>query len=116
MLLQIEEREIQPGMTHIVLAGRLTLGRESQKVEAMATTLAAQGVAKVILDMTGVVYMDSAGIGVVTMASATLKQAGGRVVVVAPPEGRVRELLKMTGIDGILEMSPTVAAATAAFA
>jgi hypothetical protein len=35
MLLQIEERRIPPDITLIELVGKLTLGRESQRVETL---------------------------------------------------------------------------------
>jgi anti-sigma B factor antagonist len=113
MLLQIEEREIQPGVTLVALTGKLSLGRESQRFEAHAAGLADKGAGKVILDLTGVDYMDSAGVGVVVLSSGKIKAAGGTMVVVAP-EGRVRQVLTLAGVDGILNLTSTVEAAAAA--
>ena len=115
MLLQIEERRIEPDITVVELAGRLALGRESQRIEVLVDELAKRGALKVVLDMSKVEYIDSAGIGLVALASGKLKEAGGRIVVVAP-EGKVRSLLHMTQMDSIVTICPTAAAATAAFA
>lgn len=115
MLLQVEEHEIEPGTVHLALKGRLALGRESQRVETLSTELVARGVGKLILDLAGVDHIDSAGVGVVTMCAGTMKQAGGQMVVVAPA-GRVRDLLKMTGVDTIVSVVASLDAAKAAVA
>src|ERR1041384_7716672 len=114
MLLQIEERRIEPDITVIELAGRLALGRESQRIEQLIDDLAKRGVLKVVLDMSKVEYIDSAGIGLVALASGKLREAGGRIGVVAP-EGKVRSLLQMTQMDSIVTICRTLADAVAAF-
>ena len=115
MLLQIEERRIEPDITVIELAGRLALGRESQRLEQLVDELAKRGVLKIVLDMSKVGYIDSAGIGLVALAAGKLREAGGRVVVCAP-EGKVLSLLHMTQMDAIVTICPTPEAAAAAFA
>jgi anti-anti-sigma factor len=115
MVLQIEERQIAPGITCIQLTGKLTLGRESQRLETLAADLAGKGAAKVILDLTKLDYIDSAGIGIITLASGRVKQAGGKMAVVAG-EGRVLDVLKVAGVDGLLNVSGTVELAAAAVA
>jgi len=51
MLLQIEEKLIQPGITLVELRGRLALGRESQRVESIADELVKNGHIKVVMDL-----------------------------------------------------------------
>jgi anti-anti-sigma factor len=115
MLLQINERTIEPGITHVQVIGRLTLGREAQRLESLTADLAQKSVSKVILDLSGVEYIDSSGIGIVMLSSGRLKQAGSRMVVVVP-EGRVLQLLKMAGLDALLTISDSVEKAAAAVA
>jgi anti-sigma B factor antagonist len=115
MLLAIEERHIEPDITHLEVSGKLALGRESQRLESITADLAHKRVAKVILDLTKVEYIDSSGIGIVALASGRIKEAGGRMIVVAP-EGKVLQLLKTAGVDTILTISATVDAAAAAVA
>src|SRR5258706_492751 len=88
MLLRIDERQIEPDITLVELTGKLALGRESQRIESLVDELAQRGAIKVVLDMSKVDYIDSAGIGLVALAAGKLKEVGGRVVVVAA-EGRV---------------------------
>ncbi len=115
MLLQINEREIAPGVTHLELIGKLALGREGQRLETLTNDLAQKGVKKIILDLTGLEYIDSSGIGIITLSSGRFKEGGGRMAVVVP-EGRVLQLLKIAGVDALLTISPTLVAAQAAVA
>ncbi|HEV2448712.1 MAG TPA: STAS domain-containing protein, partial [Candidatus Sulfopaludibacter sp.] len=107
MLLQIEEKRVEPDIALVELKGRLALGRESQRVEALAGELVKSGRLKAILDLTGVDYIDSAGLGILALVAGKLKEAGGRLAVVAP-EGRVLSMLNMTQMTQILSVSPSV--------
>jgi len=107
MLLQIEEKRIEPDIALVELKGRLALGRESQRVESLADELVKGGKLKAIFDLTGVDYIDSAGIGILALASGKLKEAGGKLAVVSA-EGRVRQMLEMTQMNRILALSATV--------
>ena len=113
MLLNIVERKVAPDITVVELSGRLALGRESQRIETMFDELSTNGAARVVLDLTGVEYIDSAGIGMLALAAGKLKEAGGKLAI-SVPEGRVMQLLNLTGLSAILKVCPTVAAATAA--
>ena len=115
MLLEIEQRRIEPDITIVELAGRLALGRESQRIETLVEELARSGERKVVLDMGRIDYIDSAGVGLVALAAGKLREGGGRVIVVAP-EGRVLHLLQMTQMTAIVTVVSTSAEATAAFA
>ena len=112
MLLEITERTIEPDITVMELKGKLALGRESQKIEARMEEYARNGVRRVILDMSGVKYIDSAGIGLVALSSGKMKEAGGKLAVVAP-EGRVLHLLKLTQVNSIVTVRATVGEAEA---
>uniref|UniRef100_Q01XG0 Anti-sigma factor antagonist n=1 Tax=Solibacter usitatus (strain Ellin6076) TaxID=234267 RepID=Q01XG0_SOLUE len=113
MLLHIVEREMAPDITVVELTGRLALGRESQRIEALVEELSKKPSRKVIFDLTGVDYIDSAGIGMVALASGKLKESGGTLALVAP-EGRVLQLLNLTQMGMIVKVCPTLAAAAAA--
>ena len=57
--------------------------------------------------MTGVDYIDSAGLGMVALASGKLKESGGKLALVAP-EGRVLQLLNLTQMNMIVKVCPTM--------
>lgn len=114
MLLQIEEKRIEPDITVVELVGRLAMGRESQRIETIVDELIKNSHLRVILDMTGVEYIDSAGIGLLALCSGRLKEAGGKLVIVAPEGGRVLTLLTMTQLNLIVTVCPSTASALSA--
>jgi anti-sigma B factor antagonist len=113
MLLQIAERKIEPDIAVIELVGKLELGRESQRIEALVEEYAREGMLRVILDLSGVNHIDSGGIGVVLLSSTRIKEAGGKLAVVAP-EGRVLQLLNLTQMNIKVTVCGTVGEAAAA--
>ncbi len=114
MLLQIHEEDLASGIRLVELKGKLAMGRESQRVEALVEDLVADGHLRAIFDVSHVDYVDSAGIGMLALISGKMREAGGRLVIVAA-EGRVLQMLKMTQIINILNVSPTVVEADATF-
>jgi anti-anti-sigma factor len=107
MLLEIQESRMEPDIWVIRLSGRLAMGREGQGVEGLVAGYVTRGRLRVLLDLTRVDYIDSAGIGVLAMAAGQLKQAGGRLALVAG-EGRVRAMLQLTGMNELMPLADTV--------
>src|SRR5579862_998999 len=66
MLLQIDKKLIEPDITVLEFTGKISLGRESQRIETMVNELLAQKVSKLIFDLSKVDYIDSAGLGIMT--------------------------------------------------
>jgi anti-sigma B factor antagonist len=112
MLLQIAERQVEPDIAVVELSGKLALGRESQRLETLIDELVTRGSKRVVLDMTGVDYIDSAGIGIVALASGRLREVGGKLAVVAA-QGRVLHLLNLTQLNTIVDVCPNAEAAVA---
>jgi anti-sigma B factor antagonist len=72
-----------------------------------------QNARKMILDLSGVDYIDSSGIGIVAWCAGRMKEAGGKLMIVGAA-GRVLQLLKMTQVDSIVPVFETLDAALAA--
>jgi anti-sigma B factor antagonist len=106
MLLQIDEKRIEPDIVMVALTGRFALENQSHRVELIVDELVKEGCTRAILDLTGVNYSDSSGIGLIALAAGRLKEAGGKLVVVAPV-GKVLEMLKMTQLDRIVTVCST---------
>ena len=60
-----------------------------------------------ILDLTGVPYMDSAGMGVVVNGHVHCRSRGGKFIAVGVSP-RILELFKMTHVDKVIAMAATV--------
>jgi anti-sigma B factor antagonist len=95
------------------LTGRMTLGTPLSDVEARITELASHGIHKLILDLSGVDYLDSAGLGVLIMVCGNMKIRGGQLRLVAP-NPKVLDVLKMTHTDSLLPIDSNLKAALAA--
>jgi len=113
-MLKIQSKQLQPDVVVLEIAGKITLGMESKQLEWAVEALLGEGRKKVIFDLAGVTSLDSTGIGIIVMSSAKLRKAGGQLRL-ASPATHVESVLKMTNIDQIVALHPTVEAAAAGF-
>jgi anti-anti-sigma factor len=67
---------------------------------------------RVVFDLSGLDYADSAGIGTFVACLTAIKKAGGEMRM-AGVHGRIRKLFQLTGIDQLMAVFPTVAEAAA---
>jgi len=101
MMLETEVFEIEPDITVVSCAGRFTLGTQLRLTESMINTLIQKGVRKLIVDLTHVEIVDSAGLGVLMHIFGELEQAGGTMRV-AGASNRVANIFQVTHTNGIL--------------
>jgi len=107
------QARIEPGHAIVVVSGRLTLGREVEQLETTVTDLLQKEQKKVVFDMSSLDYLDSSGIGTVVSCLTQVKKSGGDLRL-AGVNQRLLRMFKMTGVDGLVTIYPTVAEATAA--
>jgi len=108
--LNIQRRVLEPNSVVVEVAGRIVAGPECQQIEWLVADLLSQGEKKIVFDISGVTYIDSTGVGIIAMCFGKMKKARGDLCV-AGARGIVEEVLKMTKLDGIISLYPTVAAA-----
>jgi anti-sigma B factor antagonist len=113
-MLEIQTKQLQPDITVMEVAGRVTLGGESKQLEWAVDKLVSDGRKKVIFDLAGVTNIDSTGIGIIVMSAGKMKKAGGELRV-AGATAHVAEVLKLTNVDQIVSLHPTAAGAAAGF-
>ena len=109
----VEHKTIAPDIQLLELNGRLVLGRESQRLEWQVEELVKAQKTKLILDMSQVPYVDSAGLGVLVGCNSKIKNAGGEMRL-AGVEARVLQLLTLAFLDKIFTIDATVGDATKA--
>jgi anti-sigma B factor antagonist len=68
-----------------------------------------------IIDLTDVPFMDSAGLGVLTISYVSHQKHGRKLLLVGANEG-VQALFKMTRLDQLFEVFPTLESARLALA
>jgi anti-anti-sigma factor len=93
----------------------MTLGTALKVADSQIHGAIADGVTKMVIDLSGVDYLDSAGLGMIVYAYGALNEKHGhlRICGVAP---RVLSLLKLTKTDSFLPIDPTRAESLAALA
>lgn len=82
----------------IDLQGRITLGESSARLREAAEQLFAEGKSRILLNMSGVPYIDSAGLGAIASCHVKARSAGGGVGLFEVSE-RVRDLLELTKLS-----------------
>jgi anti-sigma B factor antagonist len=99
------------------VTGRLTLGTAALSLREMIHGLAADAAdakPRIVLNLSGVVNMDSSGIGELVSGFTTVRSRGGVLKLTALPK-RVEELLRMTGIYRVFEIHEDDARAIGSF-
>jgi anti-anti-sigma factor len=105
MMLETEIFTFEPDITGICCAGRFTLGNRLSETEAHINSLVQDGVRKLVLDLTQVEFVDSAGLGVIMRAFGELEQAGGQLRIAGVNE-QVQRLFDITHTGAILTIDP----------
>jgi len=108
-MLTVQAKNLDPDIVILEVAGRITLGRECKQLEWSTESLVRENKKKVVFDLSGVTHIDSTGIGIIVMCAGHLKQAGGKLRVCA--QGHVEQVLRLTSVDKVVELHPTIAAA-----
>jgi len=73
--LKITQREME-GVDVLALEGRIVLGEESNALRESVKGLLAKGQKKIVLNMTNVTYIDSAGLGTLVASHHSAKAQG----------------------------------------
>jgi anti-sigma B factor antagonist len=101
MSLEIRETE-REGVLILALKGRLTVG-EASSVREKVNEVLGKGKTNVILDLAGVDYIDSTGLGSMVISYTSVKKAGGSLKLVNPNKRNI-ELLLLTKLHTIFEV------------
>lgn len=101
MPLSVTIERVPEGIAVVTLSGGMTLGTSLKIADSQIHAAITEGVTRMVMDLTGVEYMDSAGLGMLVYVYGTLLEKQGvlRLCGVAP---RVLSLLQMTRTDGLL--------------
>jgi anti-sigma B factor antagonist len=67
----------------------------------------------VVVDLTSVTFLDSTGLGTLVAARNRAEEAGGQLPIIGSGE-RVLKLFRITGLDEVFEIYPSIEAAVTA--
>jgi len=112
--MQLEQRFV--GDVAIVkITGEIKLGKGNDVVlPDNVSGLMKGGYRKVLVDLAGVSYVDSAGLGQIVQAHAAAKSQGGSLKVFSPTT-RLRDLLVLTRLTTVVGMYDNEAQALASY-
>jgi anti-sigma B factor antagonist len=102
MALEIQQRE-REGIVVLSLHHRITVGQESSALREKVSALAAEGLRNIILDLAGVDYIDSTGLGALVICATSLRKIGGNVKLLNLTPRNI-ELLVMTKLATVFEI------------
>lgn len=113
--MDINTKEIAPGIPTFELSGSIHTGPECKRLEQALDERVAQNQTHVIWDFTKVTHIDSSVIGLIVKSHTRLKKLGGELRLVVAG-GMVEKVLKLTQVSRVIHLYPTVAEASANFA
>jgi anti-sigma B factor antagonist len=101
------KRNLQPGMIAVEIYGSVHNGPDCARLQREVDAMIAAGETRVIFDLSGLTHADSAAIGAIVRCLTKLKgAAGGMRIAAAHP--MIVHSLKLTKVDKLIEMFPTV--------
>ena len=111
--MQIEERAVGDVVV-LDLKGKITLGEGDELLKDKVNSLVNQGHKKIILNLAGVPYIDSAGLGEVVRTYTTVSRQGGSLKLLNLTK-RITDLLSITKLLTVFECHDSEADALKSF-
>ena len=102
--MQLEIRERGAGDVVILdLLGKITIGEGSVQLRDAVSNLLESGRQRIILNLQGVSYVDSSGIGELVSRYTTTKNQGGQLKLLQLPK-KIKDLLMITKLLTVFEI------------
>lgn len=114
MALKITNRVVD-GVVVLALDGRIVLGEETIALRESVKSLLAEGKKNLILDLKNVTSIDSSGLGTLVAVHSSAKSVGASLRL-CNLGSRLNELLQITKLYTVFEVSDTEAEAVRAMA
>jgi anti-sigma B factor antagonist len=112
--MQITERAVTDVMI-LDLKGKITLGEGDELLKDKVNSLVNQGQRKIVLNLAGVPYLDSAGLGEVVRAYTTVSRQGGSLKLLNLTK-RITDLLSITKLLTVFDTFDSEEEAVRSFA
>jgi len=101
-------------VTVVTLKGDLVIGEPESIFKKTVTRLLEEGRVNLLVDLTGVRFLDSSGLGALVRALTNSQKEGGQTKLLhAGPQ--IRKLLEMTKLDSVFEIHEDLEAAVSSF-
>ncbi|MFY2556688.1 STAS domain-containing protein [Corallococcus terminator] len=100
--LKIQERQ-SGGVTILDLGGKITLADGAHVLRGTVRTALEDGKKKLLLKLSDVTYLDSAGLGELISAYSTTTREGGKLKLLSPSR-KIEDLLMITKLITVFEV------------
>jgi anti-sigma B factor antagonist len=107
-------RRVSDGVTILALTGKLIVGDATAALKEQMKALTEQGVTKLILDLAGVDYIDSSGLGTLVYCFSTFRKQGGTLKLMNLSRRNI-ELMLLTKLETVFEVFDNEQAAVDSF-
>lgn len=107
MTLDVESRKTDSGVTVLAPSGRLDVVGAPALKEAVSEAVKNGGQPRLVIDLEGVSFVDSSGLGSVISALKQLRGSKGDLRLAAPNQ-QVRVVLELTTLDRVFPYYATV--------
>lgn len=112
---ELNIRERQAGdVTVLDMDGRITIGEGSVALRTSVRKLLEEGKKKILLNLAGVSYIDSSGIGELVSSFTTIKNAGGQLKLLSLTQ-KLQDLLTITKLLTVFDVYDTEAEALSSY-
>jgi anti-sigma B factor antagonist len=111
--LEVQSRQADNGVTVVAPTGRLDVAGAPALKDAISEVLK-NGPPRVVLDMEGISFVDSTGLGSVIAALKQIRSSQGDLRLAAPNQ-QVRVVLELTTLDRVFPYYSTVEEALTGF-
>ena len=91
----------------VALHGELDLTDAAEVADAATAIAATAGQARIVIDLAGLTFIDCSGLRALVQVMNGAREAGGDLLLAAP-HPRVRRILALTGLVGVLSVYPSV--------
>jgi anti-sigma B factor antagonist len=102
------------GISIVDVQGVITVGEGNMMLREIVTSLMKEGNKKLLLNLRGVEYVDSAGLGELVKTHTTLQRQGGQLKIVNLNQ-KVQDLFKATGLHKVFDVHENEAKAIQSF-
>jgi anti-sigma B factor antagonist len=90
----------------IAVVGKIALGETWNSIDELLQKQRDEGTRQIVLNLSGVPFIDSAGLGLLIMNLAKMKAAGG-MIRLAEPQSRVQSALELTRLTNLFPIFET---------
>ena len=112
--MHIDERVVGDAII-LDLKGKMTLGEGDELLREKVSSLVSQGKKKLIMNLDGVPYIDSAGLGEIVRTYTTVSRQGGKLKLLNLTK-RIEDLLSITKLLTVFEVFEDEAEALQSYA